>query len=183
MTEITPPIHSTKTLIISSLIAVIGAFIILITFIAPAEYGIDPTGLGKRFGLMELSKPPVAISQKAHAQQCPTGDLAEKWQDIVLITIPAHSTMEYKFSIQQQEILEYEWQSTGAALYFDFHGEPAGDTTGYFKSYQIDSLNHVAAKQIMPFTGRHGWYWNNKSDQAVQITLKTKGKYQIKGLM
>ena len=34
--------------------ALLGAGIILVTFILPAEYGVDPLGTGARFGLLEL---------------------------------------------------------------------------------------------------------------------------------
>jgi len=182
MNEISPPVHSVKTLIISSLFSIVAAFLILLFFIAPAEYGIDPTGVGQRLGLMALAKKqPTKLPPQA--QSCPTGETTKKWQDIVLITIPAKSSVEYKFIMQPQVELEYEWQSNAGEIYFDFHGEPAGDSTGYFKSYQINKLASVAEKFIIPFAGIHGWYWNNKSDHSIQITLKTKGEYKIKGLI
>ena len=30
-----------------------------------------------------------------------------------------------------------------------------------------------------PFPGIHGWYWENKPDQEVTVTLKTAGYYNI----
>lgn len=51
--EVEPP--SSSKLIKSSLIAIVVAAVILVTIILPAEYGIDPTGLGARMGLTSLS--------------------------------------------------------------------------------------------------------------------------------
>jgi len=182
MSEVNIPVQSLKTIVISSIIASLSAFFVLIAFIAPAEYGIDPTGLGKRLGLIALAQKPVQTTNKS-IMQCPTGAKSADWQDIVLITVPAHSELEYKFYIAADELLNYEWSADGAALYFDFHGEPKGNTTGYFKSYQISTLSKASGSEKMPFTGSHGWYWKNKTAENVQITLKTKGQYKIKGLM
>jgi len=182
MNEVTIPVQSLKTIMVSFIVASIIAFFVLIAFIAPAEYGIDPTGLGKKLGLNVLAATPKQISSKK-AVSCPVGDLAEGWTNIVMITIPANSALEYKFAIDKDENLTYEWDAKGALLYFDFHGEPKGDTTGYFKSYQISTLNRAKGKLAMPFTGSHGWYWKNNSAKAVQVTLKTQGNYKIKGLM
>lgn len=181
MNEVKIPVQSLKTIVFSSVIASLNAFFILIAFIAPAEYGIDPTGLGEKLGLMVLAEKQGISTKKAVS--CPAGELAADWQDIVMITVPANSGLEYKFAIQKDETISYEWSSNGTALYFDFHGEPKGDTTGYFKSYQVSTLSKVSGAQLMPFTGSHGWYWKNKSVESVQITLKTKGSYKVKGLM
>ena len=181
MSEVKIPVQSLKTIVISSVVASLSAFFILIAFIAPAEYGIDPTGLGEKLGLIVLAEKPAVISKEAVS--CPAGNLAADWQDIVMITIPPNSGLEYKFAIQKDQTIEYEWASSAEALYFDFHGEPKGDTSGYFKSYQLSTLNKAAGTQLIPFTGSHGWYWKNNSAEPVQLTLKTKGRYKVKGLI
>ena len=50
--EIEPP--SAKKLLTSSMIALALAGVVLVTLILPAEYGIDPTGLGGAMGLTRL---------------------------------------------------------------------------------------------------------------------------------
>jgi len=46
--------------------AAIAASVILVAAVLPAEYGIDPTGLGGRLGLLALAAPaPVAASAAA----------------------------------------------------------------------------------------------------------------------
>jgi hypothetical protein len=54
--EIEPP--SARKLLTSSLLAVAVAAIVLTVMILPAEYGIDPTGLGTAMGLTSLSSDP-----------------------------------------------------------------------------------------------------------------------------
>lgn len=179
--EVNVPVQSLKTLIISMACAILLAFFILIAFVGPAEYGIDPTGLGKKLGLTELAQP-TQVNTKA-VLACPVGKQQSDWQDIVIITVPAKSGLEYKFYIQKGEEITYEWSSDSSDLYYDFHGEPAGNKTGYFKSYRESTASQSKGLLTTPFSGTHGWYWRNDNNHAVQITLKTKGQYKIKGLI
>lgn len=181
MNDSNAPVQSLKTLIISMISAFFLAFFILVAFVGPAEFGIDPTGLGKAMGLTVLAKP---IQQdKKTVFSCPSGKQSDGWLDIVVITIPASSGLEYKFHVEKNAELVYAWTSSSAKLYFDFHGEPAGDTSGYFKSFKETTDNKSEGILKAPFSGVHGWYWENKTQKPVQITLKTKGQYKVKGLM
>ena len=70
MNDINPPVPSLKSLIIASIFATLLASLILISAVLPAEYGIDPTGLGKMMGLTALSAQTKATSQPL-AITCP----------------------------------------------------------------------------------------------------------------
>ena len=78
--------------------------------------------------------------------------------------------------------MEYVWITDGEPLYFDLHGEPEGDTTGYFESYAIATLAEMKGSFTAPFTGVHGWYWKNNSDSPVAVQLIVKGEYAEHGL-
>ena len=90
--------------------------------------------------------------------------------------------IEYKFHMQQHKKMNYEWLTDGEPLYFDLHGEPEGDTTGYFESYAIATLSEMKGSFTSPFTGSHGWYWKNTSDKPVAIQLMVEGQYTVIGL-
>jgi len=210
MNDINTPVQSLKSLIIASSFAMLLATIILISAVLPAEYGIDPTGMGKMMGLTVLSaqtkatSQPLAITcpvlppqtaevsdrnQKQAANQA-TGstEAAQKeqlpqWQDSVKITVPAGEGLEYKFHLVKGASLEYSWATDGAKLHFDFHAEPQGDKTGYFKSFKESTDNQSNGTLTAPFEGPHGWYWENKTRSPVTIILNTKGPYRILGLM
>ncbi len=47
---------TTKQLVRSTLIAVGAAIVILVTAVLPAEYAIDPTGVGRVFGLTQMGE-------------------------------------------------------------------------------------------------------------------------------
>jgi len=50
MSETNIPVQSLKALTISLISAVLLAFFVLVAIVGPAEYAIDPTGLGKALG-------------------------------------------------------------------------------------------------------------------------------------
>lgn len=215
MTEFNPPVHSIKTLIKASIAASIIALVVLVAFVLPAEYGIDPTGVGQSLGLTQYAEvstqgkaeeqidkqTQAAPAQAALAQVtldkplpgfgavAATLDAAKdsassehsQRSDRIDITIPAGKGLEYKLLMDKYAHLEYEWQTNGSELYFDFHGEPKGDTTGYFESFAITTSNKMKGTLTTPFAGSHGWYWKNRTDKPVVVTLKTKGIYTIKG--
>lgn len=185
----TIPKASIKSLLISLISSIILAIIILLIAVLPAEFNIDPTGLGKKMGLTVLAKTdndstkPTVISCPEPAQATGQKTAMAQWPDSVMITVPAKKGLEYKFHINKGDKLEFVWKTDGAALYFDFHGEPQGNTTGYFKSFKESTQSESSGSLIAPFTGSHGWYWENKTNKAVIINLKTRGQYKIKGLM
>lgn len=181
MNQPTVPVQSLTTLLICLASSLILAFILLITVVGPAEFGIDPTGLGKKMGLLALAD--AQNKEKKSVAECPVGSQAENWRNIVVITVPAGTGLEYKFNMNKNQRLNYAWSSDNEAVYFDFHGEPKDDPSGYFKSYQESTAQQSEGEIIAPFTGTHGWYWENNTSAPINITLKTKGQYIIKGLM
>ena len=184
MTQPSIPVHSTATLVKACVAASALAALVLTTCILPAEYGIDPTGAGKALGLTALSQVQAAPQEEILLAQ-PTTDRGSKpeRQDQVSITVPPGRGLEYKLLMDQYAHLEYDWQTDGTPLYFDFHGEPEGDTTGYFESFAITTSDKMKGSLTTPFAGSHGWYWKNRSGKPVEITLTIKGNYSVKGLI
>lgn len=180
------PVQSTATLVKASIAAVIVASLVYFMLILPAEYNHDPTGVGELLGLTVLSQ---AADEAAttddlevvtSAQDESNKDTLEQSNQVQVI-VPAKRGVEYKFKMKQYAKLTYDWKSDGAALYFDFHGEPEGDTTGYFESYAIATAAESHGATTVPFNGVHGWYWKNTTDKDVVVTLKTSGVYEVIG--
>lgn len=100
-------------------------------------------------------------------------------QDSITVTVPARGGIEYKVLITKGAIIQYAWKTGGEKLFFDFHGDPKGDTSGYFKSYETGTESQSSGSLTAPFEGKHGWYWKNSSNEAVQVNLDIKGAYQL----
>ena len=173
----TANVVSSKTLLKSTIAAIGVALIVFVFFILPAEYNIDPTHIGQKLGLTALAHYDDKALPKADISAIP-----EKSQQVIEVTVPAGKGIEYKFQMTQYQKITYEWLTDGEPLYFDLHGEPQGDTTGYFESYAIATLSKMKGSFTSPFTGSHGWYWKNNSSKAVNIQLIVEGQYEIIGL-
>ncbi len=174
------PTVSNKSLIKATIIALVIAAIALVTIILPSEYNIDPTGTGKKLGLTVLATSQTdEESEITPEQNIKQVDSASK---IIEVSVPAGRGIEYKFAMDQFAKMEYEWMTDGQPLYFDLHGEPEGDTTGYFESYAIATNAEMKGSFTAPFAGSHGWYWKNNSDQDVAIQLIVEGEFEVIGL-
>lgn len=103
-------------------------------------------------------------------------------EDTTTITIPAGGSLEYKFHVGRDASLEYSWQTDGGALFFDFHGDPDNAERGEFTSFEKATLDESTGALTAPFSGSVGWYWKNKTDQPVEVSLRTRGVYEVLGL-
>lgn len=164
-----------RTLLEATGIAAIVAIAVLTLFILPAEYGVDPTGFGEAIGINAIAAPGDGGANVHGIEDEPFRS------DSVDIAIPARSGLEYKFSMAQGSGLVYAWNAT-SDLFFDFHGEPADDTSGYFESYEVDTRGRADGNFNAPFEGTHGWYWRNDSSEPVTVTLQTAGHYEVVGI-
>lgn len=96
--------------------------------------------------------------------------------EVITLELPARGEMEYKLFLEQGGSLSYSWETDGTKLYFDLHGEPDSGQSS-FKSYKTNEKSQDQGEITVPFTGTHGWYWNNTSREAVTITLTISGDY------
>jgi len=112
-------------------------------------------------------------------QQVPETDIPNniQWKDTVTIELPARGEIEYKVHLTKGANFQFSWATDKGDLFFDFHGEPTGDTTGFFKSFRKDTMSNLSGTLTSVFDGPHGWYWKNNNAHAVIITLKLGGQY------
>lgn len=115
---------------------------------------------------------PVQVTQKSKATK------VSEWKDVITVTIPARGDKEYKLLLTKGAMLEYSWKTASAELFYDFHGEPSGDKTGYFKSFKKNTESESSGTLMPSFNGTHGWYWKNNTSSTVDVILKVNGKYQ-----
>lgn len=106
------------------------------------------------------------------------GNLPNDWDETITVLIPAQGGKEYKLNLLKGAKLAYQWSASESELYFDFHGEPKGDTSGYFESFEIATKPQSSGVLVAPFDGTHGWYWKNTQDFPVKVLLNVKGQYQ-----
>ncbi len=169
--------------------AALAAVAILTLFVLPAEYGIDPTGVGSAIGLngmMSGEAKAVAAAPEAAAPSngaIPTKATIAKsapWrQDEMTITLAPHSGQEVKAHMAKGDSFIFSWASTGGPVKAEMHGEKVGVTDGSFTDYWKElALTGGQGDFTAPFDGTHGWYFRNKGDTPVTVTVKTVGFYK-----
>jgi len=168
--------------------ALLAAGLILVMFVLPAEFAVDPLGTGAKFGLLPLGVVGQQVGQlnKAAASAGTPGQGAiivaqEKpfQQESIDFTLKPREGMEYKYRLDKGEALLYSWNAT-APVDYELHAEPDGAPAGYAQSYEKKSASSGASGTLTaPFPGIHGWYWENKTDREVTVTLKTAGYYNL----
>ncbi len=67
---------STRTLLRSTFVAALIAVGLLVSVVLPAEYGIDPTGVGRWTGLTQMGEIKVALAAQAKAPEQPAATSA-----------------------------------------------------------------------------------------------------------
>ncbi|MCM2265523.1 MAG: hypothetical protein NDI73_10080 [Desulfuromonadales bacterium] len=187
---------SIKQLVVATGMAGTIAVAILLTAVLPAEYGIDPTGIGKALRLTTLSSPkiepvaaipaavvpqpgPVAPPAAVQAQPVTVAMNATPFRsDEMTLTLQPSQGLEVKAMMRKGEQFVFNWTVEGGKVNFDMHGEPPGKDdkfTSYWKAMQQDSAQ---GSFVAPFDGTHGWYWRNRGDLPVTVKLKVSGFYE-----
>nr|WP_315595044.1 transmembrane anchor protein [uncultured Cupriavidus sp.] len=95
--------------------------------------------------------------------------------DKVSVVLRPGQGAEVKMAMAAGAKAAYDWSANGAVVNFDAHGDGKGRSTSYKKGKGAgqDSGEIVAA-----FDGYHGWFWRNRTDKEVTLTLRTKGDYK-----
>jgi hypothetical protein len=98
--------------------------------------------------------------------------------DEVTVTLKPGEASEIKLEMLDKATVSYEWTTNGVPVNHDTHGEPYNGPNGYYHSYSKGKqVKGDKGEFTAIFDGTHGWFWRNRSNSDVTITLKTKGEY------
>jgi hypothetical protein len=164
------------------------AVAVLVVFVLPAEYAIDPLGTGRWLGLTDIASPPVNLVEEMRPEGAalkpiakgPIGEYGGDFKlDVYDITLQPYEYVEYKYHLEQGATLLYSWKAS-APLVQDFHGErAAGGTDGApaEESFDKQDRREATGSLTAPFTGIHGWYWENPNGSPITVRLTSSGFY------
>ncbi len=188
---------TTGKLLRSTAVAALIAAVLLVTTILPAEYGIDPTGIGRALGLTQMGEikaslaaeatlpegqpaptveaPPAAAGPPASAaENVPTGQ-----QHAMTFKLKPGQAAEIKLAMRKDAKVSYQWFTAGGPVNYDTHGDPIGAPRDFYHGYGKGRNETSQSGELQAaFDGTHGWFWRNRSDAEVIITLKTSGDYE-----
>ena len=157
-----------RTVLLASGGALLLALVLLLTVILPAEYGWDPLGTGAALDLLGL-----AGEERSYLKE-----QSESWrEDRIEFQLAPFEAVEYKYRLAADATLLFQWWADGEVLY-DMHAEPDGAAPGYAQSFSKARGSSSGGSYTSPFAGIHGWYWQNRGQQDITVTLQTSGFYR-----
>ena len=156
---------SVKKIAVASVASLGVAVLVFVGAVLPAEYGVDPLGTGDAFGLLALSQV-AAISAED----------GEYKRDFAELKLRPSEWAEYTYRLEEGATMLYSWTASGVVAY-NFHSAPDGAPPGYAESFDAQESDSAHGTYSAPFTGVHGWYWENHGTDYVTITLSTAGFY------
>jgi hypothetical protein len=163
---------SLQRLAVATAAAFIVATVVLAAAVLPAEYGKDPLGTGKALGLLDLyeskaedAAPPPSPAERTRPQTYKV--------DASTLELGPGQAFEYKYRLERGASMVYAW-TTDASIKFEFHGEP-DDRTLKVVTYEKREGDRASGALTAPFTGIHGWYWENPTERALTIRIDSAG--------
>ena len=184
----------------SVLVALAVAAVLLLIGVLPAEYGIDPTGIGRLLGLNELNAPPTrtievrdVLGGNERVREAEIPDAGEpvplpnpavhQSEDrpiqtrTITVTLGPDQETEIKTVLKTNKVIVYTWHSEGGPAYCDLHGHDPAAGSEFFVRYREDQegATDVTGSLVAPFDGEHGWYWLNINTEPITITLTVTG--------
>lgn len=199
---VTTDTPSGTSLLRSTAIAVAVAGALLVTCVLPAEYGVDPTGMGRVLGLTQMGEVKLALAEEAAsnaaaeasadsviaaAESATVPAAAEASQpaeslatrvDTTLVALLPNKGGEIKLVMPGGSRAGYRWSVTGGVVNFDMHGDSTNAPKNWFVSYRKGKGAAADSGELVAgFNGNHGWYWRNRGSREVLVQLITTGSY------
>lgn len=194
---------SARQVAFGSAVAIAVATVAMVFFILPAELGIDPTGFGEKTGLTGLAKSGTGNiyldrGLKRSNVLFPL-DAAAKPDEATLratlaakgIAIPANAkfvsdhweyellpydSIEMKYKLAQGQPMIFSWRAR-VPVHFDMHSVPDKGGNPATESFGISDASALTAAYVAPFTGIHGWFWQNQTLKNVTISIDATGAF------
>jgi hypothetical protein len=195
---------SGRQIAIGSMVAVLVAAVVTVFFVLPAELGIDLTGFGEKTGLTGLARSgagvniylerglkrtdvlfPLAASAKpdeatlratlrAKGVAIPAGTrfVADHWEYELL----PYDSIEMKYKLAQGQPMIFSWHAP-VPMHYDMHSVPDQGGNPATESFAIDDAPAQTAVYVAPFTGIHGWFWQNQTLDNVTVAIDATGAF------
>ncbi len=198
---------SQGNLLKGALLALVAAAVVTVLFVLPAEFGVDPTGIGAKLGLLDLAETAESVQSSASTggntivegtwlaipeafdfyEPDIVGDPYSRTQagkfrsDTITIELDVGEQTEYKAIMQRGNAFVYHWKLEQGIVYTDFHADPGENAAGYPDQYYVryaeSETGENSGSLVAPFSGNHGWYWLNIEEEPITITLEVHGYY------
>ena len=161
--------YSKAAIVAAVLSALALSVLIVLGLVLPAEYSLDPLGLGKRAGVLGLAgtgENPVALQSRAHSVDERSFELAP------------FESVEFSYELSRGEVMVFSWLASDE-LVFNLHSSPdvppIGSASDYAESFSAGRARSGQGSYTAPFSGQHGWFFENRTQTNVELRLSAAG--------
>jgi hypothetical protein len=194
-----PP--TARQVAIGSIVAVIVAAVAMVFFVLPAELGIDLTGFGEKTGLARSgtganiylerglkrknvlfpldtsAKPDEATLRATLASKgvtFPAGAkfVSDHWEYELL----PYDSIEMKYRLNEGEPMIFSWHAP-VPMHVDMHSVPDQGGNPATESFVITDAPSQTGVYVAPFSGIHGWFWQNQTLNPVTVSIDATGPF------
>ena len=133
----------------------------------------DVVGGNERYRDVKVPDPrtPVPLPNPAVVQIKPAAAQTEQRS----VTLQPGQETEIKALLDAAQVIVYSWHAKGGPVYTDFHGHEPGGGDAFVRYEETQASTEGHGSLVAPFSGEHGWFWLNVSEQPVTITLQVTG--------
>jgi len=175
---------TSSQLLKSTMVAICVGCALLILFVLPAEYGTDPTGVGELFGLKKMGEIKTRLKQDflkendgAKDELMVESETGKENQDVMEFVIAPDEAIEIKLEMKKGSIAKYKWTTQNGGLNYNLHGDGYNGSQKSISYKKGRMTNSDSGEFKSKFDGYHGWFWRNRNNESVTVTLETFGDY------
>jgi|JI10StandDraft_1071094.scaffolds.fasta_scaffold01704_17 hypothetical protein len=138
---------------------------------APAQESLPPAS--KSF--VPTPTPPATPTAPAVSTPAPAAPAEATAKDESVFTLAPDEGFEIKLVMEKDAKATFEWFTDGPGVNYDTHADGEGiNYHGYGKG---TNTPRQSGELVAAFKGQHGWFWRNRTEDDVTITLRTSGEY------
>ena len=195
---------SGRQVAIGSAVAIVVAAVAMVFFILPAELGMDLTGFGEKTGLTGLARSGAGVNiylergLKRKNVLFPLDAWAKPDEATLRATLAAkgiavpgdaqfvsdhweyellpYDSIEMKYKLAQGQPMIFSWHAP-VPMHYDMHSVPDAGGNDATESFAISDAPSQTAVYVAPFTGIHGWFWQNQTLNNVTVTIDATGAF------
>jgi hypothetical protein len=196
---------TSKQLLRSTIIAILAAGAILVTIVLPAEYGIDPTGVGRALGLAEMGEIKTQLAEEAeqdHQMEQPqsapatapgpsSSVLDRVFAELLMGAAQAQEAVPARADEISVTLAPGKGTEVKLAMKRGAKVDYAWSVDGGVVNFDLhgdgggESISYVKGRGVpseegvleAAFDGNHGWFWRNRTGGDVTVTLRVSGDY------
>lgn len=119
--------------------------------------------------------PPAASTAPAAPTPAAAAPAKVAAKDESVFTLAPDEGFEIKLVMEKGAKANFEWFTDGLGVNYDTHADGEGiKYHGYGKG---TNTPRQSGELVAAFKGQHGWFWRNRTEDDVTITLRTSGEY------